>query len=75
MAGYDNADGAAGLVAGLIDKAVASLDEMSDTAGEIAPDVGGLTDTLVAAQRIADRAAQELKRLSAKVKADAKAAA
>ncbi|MBP2292561.1 hypothetical protein [Azospirillum rugosum] len=74
MAGYDNADGPAGLVIRLIDTAVKALDEMSDAAGEIAPDVGNYTDALVAAQRIADRAAQDLKRLSQKVAADAKAA-
>ena len=71
MAGYDDADGPAGLVVRLIDTAVKALDEMSDAAGDIAPDVGNLTDTLVAAQRIADRAAQDLKRLSQKVAADA----
>ncbi|KAA0682335.1 hypothetical protein [Roseomonas genomospecies 6] len=67
MAGYDNADGPAGLVIRLIDTAVKALDDMSDAAGDIAPDVGDLTDTLVAAQRIADRAAQDLRRLSQKV--------
>ncbi|ALJ37674.1 hypothetical protein D9623_19700 [Azospirillum brasilense] len=67
MAGYDNANGPAGLVIRLIDTAVKALNEMSDAAGEIAPDVGNLTDTLVAAQRIADRASQDLQRLSQKV--------
>lgn len=74
MAGYDNADGPAGLVIRLIDTAVKALDEMSDAAGEIAPDVGNLTDVLVNAQRIADRAAQDLKRLSQKVASDARVA-
>ena len=69
MAGNHNADGPAGLVIRLIDSAVKALDEMSDAAGEIAPDVGNLTDTLVAAQRIADRASQDLRRLSQKVAA------
>ncbi|WP_448206348.1 hypothetical protein [Azospirillum sp. sgz302134] len=72
MAGYDNADGPAGLVIRLIDTAVKALDEMSDAAGEIAPDVGDLTDALVSAQRIADRASLELKRLSQKVTAEAR---
>ncbi|CCD00802.1 hypothetical protein [Azospirillum baldaniorum] len=58
-----------GLVIRLIDTAVKALDEMSDAAGEIAPDVGTLTDTLVAAQRIADRASQDLQRLSQKLAA------
>lgn len=75
MAGYDNANGPAGLVINLIDTAAKALDDMSDAAGEIAPDVGDLTDTLVEAQRIADRASQELRRLSKKVASKKTAAA
>lgn len=59
MAGFDSTAGAAGIVTGLIEKAAAELDAMSDAAGEIAPEVGDLTDVLVEAQRIADRAALE----------------
>ncbi|MBP2314775.1 hypothetical protein [Azospirillum soli] len=67
MAGYDNANGPAGLVINLIDTAAKALDDLSDAAGEIAPDVGDLTATLVEAQRIADKAALDLRRLSKKV--------
>lgn len=74
MTSFDNGQGPEGLVKGLIEKAAASLDEMSDAAGEIAPDVGDLASFLVEAQRIADKAAQELHRLAKKVP-KAKAAA
>ncbi len=67
MAGYDDANGPAGLVINLIDTAAKALDDLSDAAGEIAPDVGDLTDVLVEAQRIADKAALDLRRLSRKV--------
>ncbi|KAA0592533.1 hypothetical protein J2848_006184 [Azospirillum lipoferum] len=67
MTGFDSAAGAAGVVTGLIEKAAAELDAMSDAAGEIAPEVGDLTGVLVEAQRIADRAALELRRLVHKV--------
>ncbi len=63
MAGFDSAAGPAGVVTGLIDKAASELDAMSDAAGEIAPEVGDLTSILVEAQRIADRAALDLRRL------------
>ncbi|WP_042689643.1 hypothetical protein [Azospirillum sp. B506] len=63
MAGFDSAAGPAGVVTGLIEKAAAELDAMSDAAGEIAPEVGDLTGVLVEAQRIADRAALDLRRL------------
>lgn len=67
MAGYDDANGPAGLVINLIDTAAKALDDLSDAAGEIAPDVGDLTYVLVEAQRIADKAALDLRRLSRKV--------
>lgn len=67
MAGFDSTAGAAGVVTGLIEKAAAELDAMSDAAGEIAPEVGDLTSVLVEAQRIADRAASELRRLTQKL--------
>ncbi|MBP2308742.1 hypothetical protein GBZ48_09055 [Azospirillum melinis] len=67
MAGFDSTTGAAGVVTGLIEKAAAELDAMSDAAGEIAPEVGDLTGMLVEAQRIADRAALELRRLTQKL--------
>lgn len=67
MAGFDSAAGPAGVVTGLIEKAAAELDAMSDAAGEIAPDVGDLTGILVEAQRVADRAALDLRRLARKV--------
>ncbi|WP_395454998.1 hypothetical protein ACHMW5_14520 [Azospirillum melinis] len=67
MAGFDSTAGAAGVVTGLIEKAAAELDAMSDAAGEIAPEVGDLTGVLVEAQRIADRAALELRRLTRKL--------
>nr|WP_246499888.1 hypothetical protein [Azospirillum soli] len=51
----------------MIDTAAKALDDLSDAAGEIAPDVGDLTATLVEAQRIADKAALDLRRLSKKV--------
>ena len=63
MAGFDSAAGPAGVVTGLIEKAASELDAMSDAAGEIAPEVGDLTSVLVEAQRIADRAALDLRRL------------
>ncbi|HYH19717.1 MAG TPA: hypothetical protein VD995_13970 [Azospirillum sp.] len=74
MAGYDNAQGPEGLVINLIETAAKALDEMSDAAGEIAPDVGDLTASLVDAQRVADRAAQELRRIARKVTASRAAA-
>lgn len=74
MAGYDNAQGPEGLVINLIETAAKALDEMSDAAGEIAPDVGDLTASLVDAQRVADRAAQELRRIARKVAASRAAA-
>ncbi|ALG73281.1 hypothetical protein VY88_24000 [Azospirillum thiophilum] len=67
MAGFDSAAGPAGVVTGLIGKAAAELDAMSDAAGEIAPEVGDLTGVLVEAQRIADRAALDLRRLLQKI--------
>lgn len=67
MAGYDNGTGPEGVVISLIETAVKSLDAMSEAAGEIAPDVGNLTDTLVSAQRIADKASLELRRLAEKL--------
>ncbi|PWC75590.1 hypothetical protein [Azospirillum sp. TSH64] len=67
MAGFDSTAGAAGVVTGLIEKAAAELDAMSDAAAEIAPEVGDLTGVLVEAQRIADRAALELRRLTQKL--------
>lgn len=67
MAGFDSAAGPAGVVTGLIEKAAAELDAMSDAAGEIAPEVGDLTGVLVEAQRIADRAALDLRRLVKKL--------
>ncbi|SMF29173.1 hypothetical protein SAMN02982917_1339 [Azospirillum oryzae] len=67
MAGFDSAAGPAGVVTGLIEKAAAELDAMSDAAGEIAPEVGDLTSVLVEAQRIADRAALDLRRLLQKL--------
>ncbi|WP_377810739.1 hypothetical protein ABNQ38_28685 [Azospirillum sp. A29] len=67
MAGFDSIAGAAGVVTGLIEKAVAELDAMSDAASEIAPEVGDLTGVLVEAQRIADRASSELRRLTQKL--------
>ncbi|WP_029008919.1 hypothetical protein [Azospirillum halopraeferens] len=66
MAGYDDADGPQGLVIRLIETAARALDELSDAAGEVAPDVGDLASVLVEAQRIADRAALDLRRLSRK---------
>lgn len=67
MAGFDSVGGPQSVVIGLIEKAAKELDAMSDTAGEIAPDVGDLAETLVSAQRIADRAALELRRLTKSV--------
>jgi hypothetical protein len=67
MTSFDNGEGPEGLVRNLIEKAAKGLDEMSDTAGEIAPDVGDLASFLVDAQRIADKAAQDLHRLAKKV--------
>nr|WP_295829577.1 hypothetical protein [uncultured Azospirillum sp.] len=67
MAGFDSAAGPAGVVTGLIEKAASELDAMSDAAGEIAPEVGDLTSVLVEAQRIADRAALDLRRLVQKL--------
>jgi len=75
VAGYDNANGPEGLVTNLIETAAKALDDLSDAAGEIAPDVGDMTNTLVEAQRIADKAALELRRLSKKVAAQNAAAA
>lgn len=69
MAGYDNAQGPEGLVISLIETAAKALDDMSDAAGEIAPDIGDLTDSLVDAQRVADHAAQDLRRIAKKVAA------
>lgn len=66
MAGFDNANGPESVVIGLIETAAAELDTMSDMAGEIAPDVGDLAAVLVEAQRVADRAALELRRLARK---------
>lgn len=67
MVSYDGTDGPAGVVKKLIETAAKSLDDMSEAAGEIAPDVGDHTDILVAAQRIADKAAIDLRRLTAKL--------
>ncbi|NYZ16605.1 hypothetical protein HL658_29015 [Azospirillum sp. RWY-5-1] len=67
MVSYDGTGGPAGVVKSLIENAAKSLDEMSETAGEIAPDVGEHTDILVSAQRIADKAAIDLRRLTAKL--------
>ena len=67
MAGFDSAAGPAGVVTGLIEKAAAELDVMSDAAGEIAPEVGDLSAVLVEAQHIADRAALDLRRLLKKL--------
>lgn len=67
MAGYDNPEGPAGLVTNLIETAAKALDDLSDAAGEVAPDVGDLAGVLVEAQRIADRAALDLRRLARKV--------
>ncbi|MBY6265778.1 hypothetical protein EI613_28250 [Azospirillum sp. 412522] len=67
MAGFDAPTGPAGVVTGLIEKAADGLDAMSDAAGEIATDVGDLTSVLVEAQRIADRAALDLRRLVQKI--------
>jgi len=67
MAGFDSTAGASGVVTGLIEKAAAELDAMSDAAAEIAPEVGDLTGVLVEAQRIADRAALDLRRLTQKL--------
>lgn len=69
MSNFDTAAGPEGLVRNLIENAAKSLDDMSDAAGEIAPDVGGLASFLVDAQRIADKAAQDLHRLAKKVPA------
>lgn len=67
MAGYDHSNGPEELVIRLIETAVKALDEMSEAAGEVAPDVGDLTDVLVSAQRVADRAALDLRRIADKV--------
>lgn len=67
MVSDDKGNGPAGIVKNLIENTARSLDAMSDSAGEIAPDVGGYTDVLVAAQRIADKAAIDLRRLTAKL--------
>jgi hypothetical protein len=67
MTGFDSAADAQGLVIGLIEKAVSELDAMSNAAGDIAPNVGDLSETLVNAQRIADRASLELRRLTKKI--------
>ncbi len=67
MAGFDSAAGPAGVVTGLIERAAAELDAMSDAAVEIAPEVGDLTGVLVEVQRIADRAALDLRRLVKKL--------
>ncbi|MCG5238488.1 hypothetical protein [Azospirillum doebereinerae] len=67
MTGFENATGPEGIVIGLIEKTAQDLDAMSDTAGEIAPDVGDLAQVLVDAQRIADRASLDLRRLARKV--------
>lgn len=72
MSSFDTAAGPEGLVKSLIENAAKSLDDMSDAAGEIAPDVGDLASFLVDAQRIADKAAQDLHRLAKKVPAAAK---
>ncbi|CAO3432852.1 hypothetical protein [Azospirillum doebereinerae] len=69
MASFDSAADPESVVIGLIEKTAKELDALSDTAGEIAPDVGDLTPILVDAQRIADRAALELRRLTRKVAA------
>lgn len=67
MVSYDSGNGPAGMVKTLIETAAASLDSMSEAAGEIAPDVGDHAAVLVAAQRIADKAAVDLRRLTAKL--------
>lgn len=54
-------------VAELLGTAIKALDDMSDTAGIIAPDVGDLASTLVEAQRIVDKASQDLQRLAKKL--------
>ena len=54
MAGFDSAAGPAGVVTGLIEKAAAELDAMSDAAGEIAPEVGDLTGDGIADLLLAD---------------------
>ncbi len=64
MAGFDSANGSEDVVIGLIEKTAKELDAMSDAAGEIAPDVGDLAEILVSAQRIVDRAAIDLRRLT-----------
>lgn len=69
MSSFDNSQGPEGLVKGLIEKAAVALDELSDAAGVVAPDVGELASTLVEAQRIADKAALDLRRLAKKVPA------
>lgn len=69
MTSFDNGQGPEGLVKGLIEKAAAALDELSDTAGAVAPDVGDLASFLVEAQRVADKAALDLRRLAKKVPA------
>lgn len=71
MTGFDNAAGPQGLVIGLIEKAASELDAMSNAAGDIAPNVGDLSETLVNAQRIADRASLELRRLTKKLEKSA----
>lgn len=67
MVSCDSGNGPEGVVKSLIETAAKSLDAMSEAAGEIAPDVGDLTEVLVAAQRIADKAAIDLRRLTAKL--------
>lgn len=67
MVSTDSGEGPQGIVKSLIENAATCLDAMSEAAGEVAPDVGGYTDVLVAAQRIADKAAIDLRRLTAKL--------
>ncbi|MBP2230498.1 hypothetical protein [Azospirillum agricola] len=67
MAGFDSAAGPETVVTGLIEKAAKELDALSDAAGDVAPEVGDLAEILVEAQRIADRAALDLRRLTKRV--------
>lgn len=69
MSSFDNSQGPEGMVKSLIENAAAALDQLSDTAGVVAPDVGDLASFLVEAQRIADKAALDLRRLAKKVPA------
>lgn len=67
MVSSDSGNGPEGIVKSLIESAAQSLDAMSEAAGDIAPDVGDHAGVLVAAQRIADKAATDLRRLTAKL--------